>query len=122
MRDAGPFAGVALLGLLAAGSPATTWTQPEWIASAVLTLVAGVALVVRRGRFTPHLAGARPPPPPRRAARAAKPPCLGRGPAARTVRRRAHGPARACRDARPRRLQGDQRRPRPPCRRPAAAR
>src|SRR4051812_46443720 len=32
-RDAAPFAGMALLGLLAAGSPATTWSQPEWIAS-----------------------------------------------------------------------------------------
>ena len=58
MRDVGPFAGMALLGLLTAGSPAGTWTQPEWIASALLTLLAGAALLLRRVRFAPHVAGA----------------------------------------------------------------
>jgi diguanylate cyclase (GGDEF)-like protein len=58
MRDAGPFAGMAVLGLLAAGSPAATWVQTEWIASALLTLLAGLALVLRRYRYAPHVAGA----------------------------------------------------------------
>jgi diguanylate cyclase (GGDEF)-like protein len=54
MRDAGPFAGMAVLGLLAAGS----WTQPEWIASALLTIFAGGALLLRRVRCAPFVAGA----------------------------------------------------------------
>jgi len=54
MRDATPFAGMAVLGLLAAGS----WTQPEWIASAALTLIAGAALLLRRVRCAPYVAGA----------------------------------------------------------------
>jgi diguanylate cyclase (GGDEF)-like protein len=61
MRDAGPFAGMALLGLLGAGAPGTVWTQPEWLTSVVLT-AAGVGLLARpvRARFAyaPHLAGA----------------------------------------------------------------
>jgi diguanylate cyclase (GGDEF)-like protein len=58
MRDVGPFAGMALLGLLTAGSLPSSWTHPEWIASALLTLVAGGALLLRRVRFAAHVAGA----------------------------------------------------------------
>ena len=45
MRDAGPFAGMVLLGLVAAGSPASTWVRPEWLASAALTAVAALLLL-----------------------------------------------------------------------------
>jgi diguanylate cyclase (GGDEF)-like protein len=58
MRDAGPFIGMALLGLLTAGPPTSTWTQPEWIASALLMLLAGAALVLRRIQYAPYVAGA----------------------------------------------------------------
>jgi diguanylate cyclase (GGDEF)-like protein len=47
MRDATPFAGMALLGLLSAGSPTDVWGRPTWIASAVLTLLAGALLLIR---------------------------------------------------------------------------
>src|SRR5689334_14688169 len=54
MRDAGPFAGMAVLSLLATGA----YTQPEWIASALLTLVAGAALLLRPRRYALYTAGA----------------------------------------------------------------
>jgi len=62
MRDTAPFAGMALLGLIAAGSPAAVWVRPEWLASAALTLLAGALLLVRPVRtrvpFAAHVAGA----------------------------------------------------------------
>jgi diguanylate cyclase (GGDEF)-like protein len=46
-RDATPFAGMALLGLLSAGSPADVWVRPTWLASAALTALAGALLLIR---------------------------------------------------------------------------
>jgi diguanylate cyclase (GGDEF)-like protein len=52
-----PFAGMALFGLLASGAPATTWTRPAWIASALLTVLAAALLLVpasRTRRWAPY--------------------------------------------------------------------
>jgi diguanylate cyclase (GGDEF)-like protein len=57
VSNAAPFAGMALLGLLAAGSPGGAWSQPEWIASAALSLVAAAALLVRRIPFAAYISG-----------------------------------------------------------------
>src|SRR6476469_3807347 len=62
MRDTAPFAGMALLGLLAAGTPSAVWVRPEWLGSTALTLLAGALLLVRplrtRVPFAAHVAGA----------------------------------------------------------------
>ena len=62
IRDATPFAGVALLGLLSAGAPAEVWTRGTLIASALLTAIAGALLLIRPVRtrvpFSAHAAAA----------------------------------------------------------------